>query len=521
MRRNAHDVVIVGGGLCGSWAAKALAEAGVNVLVLEAGAHVRADVLAPETRTREARKAASARQRIQSQHPAYWTHDPTLFVDDLDHPYQSSGEQPFVWIRGRQVGGRGLTWGGVTPRFSDYEFRAASRDGFGGDWPVSHADLSGFYSEVESFFGVSGKVEGLAQLPDGVFTSPPDLTDAERLFSEAVTRVWPARTVTHSRAVSEIAAAPGSGDAAWPRRTPQHQMLPDALRTGRVQIRAGSVVSKLLTDSTGRRITGVECVDSTNRSTFVVPSRAVALCASTIESVRIMRNSSSAAHPCGVGNSFDLLGRYLLDHAVCMLVGYVPGDRGDHTHPFGGPNGILVPRFHNIDDARAPFLRGYGIWGNLGRGVSSNGQPLWTLCAMLEVLPRAENAIETDPNRPDIHGIPTPLIRFSHSANEREMRQDAWRRLQEMVDAVGWPVVHRANMPPGTFVHELGGARMGTRPESSVVDPFNRCWDARNLFVLDGACFVTSGWQNPTLTMLALGGRACRRIAEDVKTGDL
>jgi choline dehydrogenase-like flavoprotein len=515
-----HDCLIIGAGLCGAWTAKLLAEAGVSALVLEAGPELGPEALLPAPDEGQ-RWQAAPRQPIQSRHPAYRTHNPSLFVDDIEHPYRSCGDEPFVWIRGRQVGGRGLTWGGVTLRFSDYEFRAATRDGFGADWPLTHSDLAPFFDEVESFFGVSGTNEALAQLPDGVFLPSPPLTEAEARFKDEVESRWNDRRVTACRGILRESSVYPVGDAAWPRRSPQNRMLPDAQRTGRVTIKSNSVVSRLNMDRSGRRVVSVSCVDRRTRSVFEIPCRAVALCASTLESVRILLNSKCKEHPRGVGNSSDCLGRYLLDHAASVSAGYIPERPHSIDHPFGGPDGIIVPRFRNVREARSDFIRGYGLWGGLGRGRWPNGSEMWTLCAMLEVLPRADNRIEIDDESVDSCGVATPVIKMSYTRNERRMLEDAERCVAEMAGAVGLRVERQVRMAPGTFVHELGGARMGTSPDSSVLDRCNRCWDADNLFVLDGACFVTSGWQNPTLTMLALAGRACRGLAEHLERGDL
>lgn len=513
-----HDIVVVGAGLSGAWAAKELAEAGAKVLLLEAGPEIAREALAESASVTWSRDHRPQRQFIQSQHSAYWEHNPALFVDDLEHPYDTVGDTDFIWIRGRQVGGRGLTWGGVTLRFSDFEFKAAALDGFGAQWPFSYADLAPFYDKVETTFGVCGTTERLPQLPDGIFLTPPPLTEAESRFKLEVESRWKDRKVIHNRGVQPDPPHRLPNES-WPRRTVQARILPDALRTGNVEVKPDAIASHLLMDQHGRRITGISCVDRRTKSSFVVPARRVALCASPIESVRILLNSRHKEHPSGIGNSSGHLGRSLLDHAAVIMGGNLPGNTHASFQPFGGAHGILVPRFRNIGETRREFLRGYGIWGNLGRGHVGDECPFWTLCAMSEVLPRSDNHMFLHETRTDAWGIAIPVISLQYGENERQLLDDAESSLSEMAQTLDWRIGNCLRLPPGAFVHELGGARMGSSPASSVLDPYNRCWDTQNLFVLDGSCFVTSGWQNPTLTIMAIAGRACRTIIEELKHG--
>lgn len=514
-----HDIVIIGAGLCGTWAAKELTEAGAKVLLLEAGPDIAHRSLTEfSTQAGMSRESRIQRQFIQCQHWAYWQQNPAFFVDDLENPYSVLSNRGFIWIRGRQVGGRGLTWGGVTLRFSDYEFGAAALDGFGAEWPISYADLAPFYDRVESTFGVCGTTERLPQLPDGIFLTPPALTDAELRFKEQVELRWPDRKVIHCRGVQPDLPHALSNDS-WPHRTVQARILPDALRTGNLEVKPDSIASHLLMDPGGRRIAAISCIDRKTKSSFVVPARIVALCASSIESVRLLLNSRHKEHPSGVGNSSGHLGRWLLDHAPVIVSGDLPASAQALRQRRGGAHGILVPRFRNIGAASPEFLRGYGIWGNLGRGDLGQNGARWTLCAQSEVLAHSENHISLSATRTDAWGIPIPVISLQYGENERRLLDDAECSLREMAQMLDWPVTSCLRLPPGAFVHELGGARMGASSATSVLDPYNRCWDTENLFVLDGSCFVTSGWQNPTLTIMAIAGRACQTIIEEINHG--
>ena len=452
-------------------------------------------------------------------HPSYWSSDPRLFVDDTQHPYTcASSREPYVWIRGRQVGGRGLTWGGLMLRFSDHEFRAAERDNVGENWPFTLKELAPFYAHVERFYGVHGSEEKLEQLPDGDFAPPPLLTNTELTFRDEVAASWPERRVIHCRGIPDALSVP-EANPAWSPKTVQHRVLPAALSTGRVTIRPNAIVTKILTDSDGTRARGVSFIDRLTHEASELHGAAVVLCASTIESIRLLLNSAGPRHPRGLANSSGCLGRFILDHCGIVLAGSIPGQRTTPPAPLGNAHGFLIPRYRNLGECRADFTRGYGIWGGLGRGRSKAGDDVWTLCAMLEVLPREENSISIDFSRTDAWGIPVPHIDVSYSSNEYSMRDDALQSMREMVKRMGWRASFEKTMAPGNFVHELGGARMGSDPARAVLNEHNQSWDVPNLFVLDGACFVSSGWQNPTLTMLAIAVRACRYIASEFRSG--
>lgn len=525
--RHRYDALVIGAGLTGAWAAKDLAEAGLNVLVLDAGPTLSpAEVFHVEPRTSPRRREAARRQPVQSQTAAWWTHPPQLFVDDFDHPYTIVAGTPFAWIRGRQVGGRSFAWGGVTLRLSNHEFGDPERDGIGPRWPIRHVDLASAYEKVERFLGVSGAADGLPQLPDGAFLPPAPLTAAERAFKTIVESRWPDRRVINCRGVSPNAVNSGEGDRQWTTKSALHRLLPAALVTGRVVIRPDSIVSHLTVDADTALVSGLAGFDRLTKEPFEVRARVVVLAASTIESVRLLLNSRSRQHPAGIGNSSGLLGRGLVDHLAVRVSGTLPvGREGSGPAPLGGPHGISIPRFRNLESRDAlSFVRGYGIWGGLDRQAPLDPvatEALWLLTALLEVLPRDENRIEIDDGLTDAWGIKSVRLRLSYGENEWRMVEDAGSALLEMAAAGGLTVRQRSMSGPGGYVHELGGARMGSDRRSSVLSPFNQCWDARNLFVVDGSAFPTAGWQNPTLTMMALSVRASAFIVEESRRGNL
>ncbi len=501
-----YDAIVVGSGATGGWAAKQLTESGLRVALLEAGQSP-----SPDQDTTDARAGASERQPIQSQCYAYTPETSHLFVDDLDNPYSCPEDAPFNWIRGRQIGGRLHTWAGMSVRMSDYQFKAASNDGIGEDWPISHADLAPYYGLVERYLKVSGTRARLPQLPDGLFLEPQPPSAAEQGFKSAVERRWPTRAVTTGR-LAQI---------------PADATLAAAQRTGRLTLFPNSVASRVLTDTGGYRARAVAFVDRPTGHEREVDAGVIFLCASTIESTRLLLNSASSDHPTGLGNSCGVLGHFLMDHTFGVGVGgVVPRASGGGPRLFGD---CITPAFRNITEPEVEFIRGYGIQTHLRpaerrrlhrlrRRVRPGGGRFW-MQSFGEVLPRFENHISVDPDAVDAWGIPAARIECRYGENELQMAADQLHCSTEMAEAAGFHVdeSHQALAPPGSSVHELGTARMGSDRSSSVLNRHNQSWDVPNLFVTDGSCFTSSGFQNPTLTMMAITARACDFAIEQLR----
>lgn len=558
--REVFDAVVVGSGATGGWAAKELTEAGLKVAVLEAGRKLdpatdfsehKLPYQMPLRGRREATREIQAEQPIQSltyQCDEYANH---LFVKDTENPYTTPKDRPFAWIRGRHVGGKSIMWGRQSYRLSDYDLKAASRDGFGVDWPLDYAELAPWYDRVERFIGISGRAEGVKQLPDSVFLPPMPLNCGELMARRTLKEKF-GRTLTIGRAA--VLTAPlqnrpachycgpcGRGCTTGSYYSSPSSSLPAAEATGRLTLIPNAVVSHIVLDDSGR-CRGVNYVDRITRAQREVFAKTVVLCASTLESTRIMLNSRSERHPNGLGNGSGVLGRYLMDHIMGGGArGRLPVGKKYVDDRARRPNGIYVPRFRNIDDAHPDFLRGYGFqggaslekWGHAfamaGFGASfkkrvRDEQPwMMNFSGFGECLARYENFCELDKERVDAWGIPILHISMDHSGNEWKMLRDMQDTAEEMLRAMGAEDIKpRADMAmPGLTIHEVGTARMGDDPKTSVTNRWQQAHEVKNLFLMDGAVFPSSACQNPTLTMMALASRACAHLVDEYKHGNL
>jgi choline dehydrogenase-like flavoprotein len=520
-----YDAIVVGSGAAGSWAVKDLTEGGLRVLLLEAGRDLdiaRDFPVAPSTAvmgTIERIRAAVLGQHVQVRCGLLSEATKHFFVNDRENPYTTPRDKPFTWIRGRQLGGRLHIWGRHAPRMSNTEFKPAALRAEGVEWPLSYSDVEPHYDRVERTLGLLGTPDECPNCPDGRYIGPALISKIERTFLDNVNRQLPTVRVGHGRYLKY-----DNGRTPLPIRI--------AISTGRLEIRTDAIVSRLLVDPGSGRVTGVEYVDRRARTTERVNGKIVVLCASALESVRILLNSTSEKHPAGVGGSTGQLGRYISDHVTCVQTGAVPAQsvepaaKGD-DFDFGG-GGLYIPSF--CEQEPRNFSGGYGVQVMIGRG-----DPSWVMFAHGEMELRSENRVSIDPKAKDAWGIPAARIECSHSQNDVNMIAHMRRSLPQIARAGGLEVdetfdtggsilyrVFRSQvftsygaLWPGGAIHEMGGARMGDKAEDSVLNSHCQCWDADNLFVTDAACFTRPGFQNPTLTIMALTSRACQFILQD------
>ena len=528
-----YDAIVVGSGAAGSWAAKTLGEGGATVLVLEAGRPIDPEtdfpVPSPRDWGRLSRIAARVhrRQHIQARCLSFFRRTRHFYVDDGENPYTTSSRKPFLWFRGRQTGGRLHTWYRSALRMSPDDFHPSRRAVADVDWPIEYEDLAPYYDRVERFLGVLGVPERLHQLPDGVFCAAPLLSPAEQRFAEQARGLLEGFHPVANRIVRFD-----------PNRVPAP--LRAALATGRVTLRNHAAVSEVVIDRDTGLARGVRFIDTSTGEEHVAIGRVVMLCASTIESVRILLNSRSPRFPDGIGGSGGSLGCYLSDHVMVPVAGHLNGSFAGLPPLKPGPRdpydfeayGIYVPKFRNLGQTHGSFVGSYGIQCEMGRGL-----PGFAMLAIGEMASRYENRISLHASKRDAWGIPVAHIDCAHSPNETALIRDIKESVAEICHRLGWNVgdLYRDSalmrsvgrvlneqgaMHPGGAIHETGGARMGTDSRRSVVDANNRCWDVPNVLVTDGACFVSPGSQSHTLTIMAITVRASELLLAAWRRGD-
>jgi choline dehydrogenase-like flavoprotein len=557
------DAIVVGSGITGGWAAKELCGRGLKVLLLERGPNVehgRGYVTEHKSPWEFQYRGEGDRQLYAREYPMQsqcWAFNDTcshFFVNDKEHPYQTSSQSPFVWIRGYHLGGRSLMWGRVSLRLSDLDFEANKKDGHGVDWPIRYQDIKPWYEHVERFIGVSGENLGLEHLPDGIFQPPMELNCAELHLKAAIERQYPDRHLNMARIANLTQPLGGRGACHYcgpcergctvgAYFSSQSSTLPAAKATGNLTIRTDCIAERLLYDRVSGKVSGVHAIDAMNCTRETISARIIFLCASTLGSTQILLNSTSETFPMGLANRSGVLGHYLMDHAMSSSAfGVLPGLEDKYYRGYR-PQGYYLARFRNLPGEKQDlaFVRGYGYQGNawrLGwqRGALQPGFGLelkaalrkpgpWvaTMGGMGECLPYADNRVRLETQKKDRWGIPLLNIQFRWHDNEINMAEDMAKQAGEMLRVAG--LINIKTTPRiehgGLAIHEMGTARMGRDPATSVLNGRNQCHDVDNLFVTDGSAMTSTSCQNPSLTYMALTARAANYAADLVQAGKI
>lgn len=561
VKENTFDAIVVGSGISGGWAAKELTEKGLKTLVLERGREVE-HLRDYPTMTKNPWELPHGGKLTPGEMKFYpvqgrtnWVNQGNKhwWVNDLDNPYTEV--KPFDWIRGYHTGGRSLMWGKQTYRLSDLDFDANKKEGIGVDWPIRYADLAPWYDYVETFIGVSGAAEGLAHLPDGKFLPPMELNCVEQVLRErlaeklgrmvTIGRVAhltaplphdPSRGVCQSRNLCDRGCPYGAYFSS------NASTLPWAKKTGNLTMRSNAIVHSVLYDESKGKAVGVKVLDSETKEEKDYFAKIIFLNASALGSTFILLNSTSSRFPNGMGNGSDQLGRNLMDHQYRTGAEADVDGFDDQYYVGRRPNGIYIPRFRNIGkDKRTDFVRGFGYQGSASReswsrGVAemSFGEELkkelmepgpWRigLTGFGECLPYADNRVTLNKERTDKYGLPTLSIDAEWKANEKAMRVDMRESAAEMLEAAGFKNVRTYDAPNniGLGIHEMGTARMGRDPKTSVLNQWNQLHEVSNVFVTDGAAMTSSACQNPSLTYMALTARAVDYAVRESKKGNL
>ncbi|ACU04175.1 GMC oxidoreductase [Pedobacter heparinus] len=554
---NFYDAIVIGSGISGGWAAMELCKKGLKTLLLERGRDVKhiQDYPTANLNPWDFELGFNNTLKDQENDPiqsmAYTPADKHFYVSDKDQPYVQ--EKPFNWFRGYQVGGRSLLWGRQCYRLSDLDFEANLKEGVAIDWPIRYKDIASWYSYVESFIGVSGKHENLSQLPDGEFLPPFELNCIEEHLADSILKTEENRLLTPAR-VANLTKG-------WDNRGPcqnrnlctrgcpfggyfssNSSTIPSAMATGNLTLRPFSIVVELIYDEQEQKAKGVKVIDSVSNEVHLFYANIIFINASTIPTTALLLNSVSSRFPNGFGNDSGQVGHNLMDHHSSAGAFGMHDSFKNQYYKGRRPCGFLIPRYRNLNNnENLGFSRGYNIqgrgqrqeWVDLSssngygsqfkKEITTPGKWMVWMAGWGECLPYFENRVSLVPDKVDKWGQKLIAIDFEFKDNERKMMDDIKDTATEMLIKAGFNNIDsfNYNKPGGSTVHEMGTARMGNDPKTSVLNRFNQMHSVKNVFITDGSCMTSSGCQNPSLTYMALTARACDYAVKQLKLGNL
>lgn len=560
MSTNTYDAIVIGSGISGGWAAKELTQKGLKTILLERGrdiVHVK-DYVNANKAPWEFEHRGGRTQKMIHDYPVL-KRDYPLNETNLDY-WASDKDSPYVeikrfdWFRGYHVGGRSLMWGRQSYRWHDTDFEANLKDGIGVDWPIRYKDLEPWYSYVEGFAGISGNRDGVPILPDGNFMPPMEMNCVEKDVAERFNKFYKEhdRHMIIGRTANITKPLPGRTNCQYRNKcwlgcpfgayfSTQSSTLPAAVATGNLTVRPWSIVTKILYDKDTKKAKGVEVLDAETNKTYEFYAKIVFVNASTLNSAWVLMNSATDIWPDGLGSSSGELGHNLMDHHLGVGAGGVVEGFEDKYYFGRRANGIYIPRFRNLNGEKRDYIRGFGYQGGGGReewsrsvpemsiggafkdALSEPGQWTFGMGGFGETLPYHENRAYLDKNKKDKWGLPVLAIDATVKDNELKMRIDMANDAKEMLEAAGVKHVQTFNSEPvlGRGIHEMGTARMGRDPKTSVLNEWNQVWDARNVFVTDGAAMASTACQNPSLTYMAMTARAADHAVSELKKGNI
>lgn len=562
MNSNQYDAIVVGSGISGGWAAKELCEKGLKTLVLERGIQVEHLKDYPTMTSNpwdmphrnQIPKADKLENPVVNRCYAYKEDTEHFFVKDSEHPYVQ--EKPFDWVRGYQVGGKSLIWARQTQRWSKFDFEGPGRDGFAVDWPIRYEDIAPWYSYVEKFVGISGNYDGLETLPDGEFLPAWEMNCVEKEIQKRILDAYGDRKFVIGRCAhltqpNEVHLAQGRGKCMARNQcyrgcpfggyfSSNSSTLPQAAKTGNLSLRPDAVVHSLIWDDQKGKVTGVRVIDRVTNVATEYFANVIFLNAAALNTNLILLNSTSDRFPNGLGNDSGVLGKYIAFHNYRGSLS--AGFEGFEDKYYSGrrPTAVMLPNFRNVKKQEMDFQRGYMSFYTAGRSgwggarnmsfgpeyKEANSVPgPWSVYMMMqgETIPKETNAVTLSSGQKDQWGIPLLKIDVAYDSNDERLLKDFLEQAEEMLTKAGCTNIRKSDsgQAPGLDIHEMGGARMGRDPKTSILNGFNQMHLAPNVFVTDGACMTSTGTQNPSITYMALTARAVDYAVNELKKGNI